>query len=169
MEHEAQGRPSTPRASDTHGMAEAVLRCLGLSPLLGAPPFKRRLVALAQSRKRATASAPPHEMQSLIPSTHITHTNTAPSTQPTCYPPKAAMFVKRAILLAVLLVGAFAQDDRELAVSKANEKGEIKVVKNADNVDALAKRWSDSLIAGWNTTATVNTARILGSTLRTAP
>ena len=72
------------------------------------------------------------------------------------------MFVKRAFLLAVLLVGAFAQDARELAVSKPNEGGEIKVVKNEDDVGALAGRWAASLIAGWNTTATPNTARILG-------
>ena len=72
------------------------------------------------------------------------------------------MFVKRAFLLAVLLVGAFAQDARELAVSKPNEGGEIKVVKNKDDVLALANRWATSLLAGWNNaTDVVNPAAVL--------
>ena len=69
------------------------------------------------------------------------------------------MFVQRAVLLAVLLVGAFAQDARELAVSKPNSGGgQIKVVKNADDVMALAGRWVASL---WTAnSATVNTADV---------
>jgi hypothetical protein len=73
------------------------------------------------------------------------------------------MFVKRAFLLAVLLVGAFAQDTRDLAVSKANEKGPIKVVKNEDDVYALASRWAASLKAGWDTEdGELDTSFILG-------
>ena len=78
------------------------------------------------------------------------------------------MFVKRAFLLAVLLVSAFAQDTRDLAVSKANEKGPIKVVKNEDDVYALASRWAASLKAGWDTEdGELDTSS--GSTPRTAP
>lgn len=60
-------------------------------------------------------------------------------------------------------MGAFAQDARELAVSKPNQNGEIKVVKTDDDVLALANRWATSLLAGWNNvTDVVNTAPILG-------
>jgi len=73
------------------------------------------------------------------------------------------MFVKRFLLLAIVLVATSAQEVRELATSKPNKGGTIRVVKTADDVYALAGRWVASLVAGWTANSTVvNTAPILG-------
>jgi len=73
------------------------------------------------------------------------------------------MFVKRFLLLAIVLVATSAQEVRELATSKPNKGGTIRVVRTADDVYALAGRWVASLVAGWTANSTVvNTAPILG-------
>jgi hypothetical protein len=65
------------------------------------------------------------------------------------------MFVKRVIMLTVLLVGAFAQEGiRELEsqqnkVSNTNKDGDIRVVKTEDDVFALANRWATALVDSW--------------------
>ena len=72
------------------------------------------------------------------------------------------MFVKRFLLLAIVLVATSAQEVRELDTSKPNKGGTIRVVKSDDDVYALAGRWVASLMAGWTADSTVvNTAPIL--------
>jgi hypothetical protein len=71
------------------------------------------------------------------------------------------MFVKRFLLLAIVLVAASAEGGSKQ--SKQNKNGAIRVIKTDDDVYALAGRWAAPLLAGWTVNGTVvNPARILG-------